>query len=669
MGRKSYWNSLAGQRADAALLEQARNEFPAPLETGVSRRSFIELAGLSAAALALQSCRAPEQKIIPYVKQPVELTPGVANWYASTCGGCRARCGTLVRVCEGRPVKLEGNPEHPLSQGGLCAAAHGEIFNLYYGERLRQPLSQGKAATWEEIDGQLMQQLAALRQSGGKVRLLTPFIASPTSHAACDRFLNKMPEARCVVYEAISTAAIRTAHERTHLFAGMPRYHLHKAQLVVSFAADFLGTWGAPVPQMRGYSQARDLRQEKPEMLHHVQFEPQLSLTGSNADRRIKLAPAEGFDALLYLAKRIAALTQSGGPLANFETARLRAHVRQAVEQVAAELQQRRGAGLGLCGWNDVDAQVLVNFINHTLGNYGHTLELTAVAPSGNDQQMVELVKEMNDGQVAALLSVGVNPVYDYYDSEAWLRGLAKVPLKIALSTSLDETAALADHVCPPPHFLEAWDDAMQARGVYSLAQPTIAPLFKTRAWQESLLKWSGEPGGYYEFLRAQWQARVFPLQTKYASFDEFWDRALHDGVFVVETAPEAPPTFATASLNGVAERLSARATEAAGKLSLALYEKVTLRDGAHAGIELPVHIQPGQHKECASVALGYGRTKAGKGGSNIGAALKVRRFNWVAYAHDDGLANLALNPDVTVGAGVLATGHTITTGIGTSGR
>src|SRR5574341_607144 len=369
MSRKRHWKSLEEYRDDADLAEQAKDEFPAPLEPGVSRRTFIELAGLAAAAVALQSCKTPEQKIIPYVKQPVELTPGVANWYATTCGGCSAACGALARVCDGRPVKLEGNPEHPLSGGGLCAAAHAEIFNLYYAERLRQPLSKGKTANWDEIDGQVGRQLATIRQSGGKARLLTPSINSPTSKFACELFRTRFADTRHVVYQPISTAAIIAAHERTHLSAGVaagiPHYHFNKAKLVVSFAADFLGTWGAHAPQMRDYSQARDLRGERKEMLRHVQFESTLSLTGSNADRRVRIAPAEGFDTLLYLAKLVAAKNNGDGAFAAFEPKHLSAGVRQAVEKTAEELQQHRGESLVVCGWNDVDAQSAVNFINH----------------------------------------------------------------------------------------------------------------------------------------------------------------------------------------------------------------------------------------------------------------------------------------------------------------
>ncbi len=682
MSRNRYWKSLEEYRGDPVLAEQAKDEFPAPLDHDLSRRAFIEIAGLSVAAMAVQGCSTPEQRIIPYVKQPVELTPGVANWYASTCGGCTAACGTLVRVCDGRPVKLEGNPEHPLSGGGLCAAAHAELFNLYNSERLRQPLVKGKAASWDEIDGQITGQLAAIQQSGGKVRVITPFIISPTSKLACELFETRFADARHVVSQSISTSAIFTAHERTHQFAGSPFYHFEKARLVVSFAADFLGTWGRPVPQMMGYSRARDLRSGRLEMMRHVQFESNLSLTGSNADRRVRIAPVEGFESLIYLAKLIGARNGSINPFTSFEPQHLTTSTRKAIEKSAGELKDHRGASLVLCGWNDVDAQAVVNFINHTLGNYSQTIDIDAPLSSSDDQRMAELVREMNEGQVAALIIAGVNPVYNYHDSQAFLRGLNKVPLKIALSLSLDETASQADFVCPTPHFLEAWGDAKPARDVYSLTQPVVAPLFSTRPWQQSLLKWSGDKREYYEFLRTQWRERIFPLQSKYTNFDEFWDRALHDGVFTVESTPGPLHEFVPAGLNGAVERLTARANEKAGKLSLDLYEKVALRDGTYAGnpwlqempdplskitwdnyanvaprlaekiglvdgdvvriingataIELPAHIQPGQHEDCVSVAVGYGRTNAGKAGNNIGAnAYPFIRFVNGSFQYD----------------------------------
>ena len=193
-----------GQPADLVQLESARTP-----RAGVSRRTFIEMIGFSAAALAFTSCRPPEQKIIPYLKQPVEFTPGVASWFASTCGGCSAGCGVLVKVRDGRPIKIEGNREHPLSGGGLCAVAHGMVFGLYDSDRLRQPLIGSKPTTWDEVDRQIMDILAATKKTGEKVRLLTGTITSPTSREAIAKFLSQFKDGKHVVYEAVSTAAIR----------------------------------------------------------------------------------------------------------------------------------------------------------------------------------------------------------------------------------------------------------------------------------------------------------------------------------------------------------------------------------------------------------------------------------------------------------------------------
>jgi molybdopterin-containing oxidoreductase family iron-sulfur binding subunit len=267
-----------------------------------------------------------------------------------------------------------------------------------------------------------------------------------------------------------------------------------------------------------------------------------------------------------------------------------------------------------------------------------------------------------------------VNPAYDYYDSEVFTLGLTNVPLKISLNPTKDETTQYADYVCPSHHFLEAWDDAEPVRGIFSLTQPTIAPLFHTRAYQESLLRWSGDGRSYYDVLRASWRQKLFPLQTRYATFDEFWDRSLHDGVFVLDAPSLAPANFVGGDLSAVVRRLSERVASGAEGLSLVLYEKVSLRDGAYASnpwlqelpdpitkvtwdnyacvspklaenmqleegsvvrltkgsisVEVPVFIQPGQDDNTMALALGYGRVRAGKAGSNVG----VNAYPFVSF-------------------------------------
>jgi molybdopterin-containing oxidoreductase family iron-sulfur binding subunit len=664
MNGENLWKIFQPQCPDGGSTSDDRP--PRLPRAGMSRRTFIEMIGYSAAALAFSSCRAPDQKIVPYLNQPVELTPGIANWYASTCGGCSAACGVLVKVRDGRPIKLEGNPEHPLTRGGLCAVAHAMVFGLFDAERLRQPLIDFGETTWDEVDRQIIQKLDEIKKSGGKLRLITPAITSPTSHEIITTFISQFADARHIVYEPVSHSAISEAHLRTHRTAAIPLYQFDKAKLVVSFGADFLGTWVAPTQFTRDYANARDLRDGRHQMLRHVQFESRMSLTGSNADKRIKISPAEDIGALLLLAKLIAAKTGPAG-FGSFDEPRLSPSVREAIEKTAEELVKLRGESLVLSGSNDIAAQCAVNFINHALGNYGQTLDLSRpFEPTrGGDQQMVELVGEMNAGEVAAVIISGVNPAYDYYDAEGLTLGLSKVPLKISLNPTKDETTQYAEYVCPQHHFLEAWDDAEPVRGIFSLAQPTIAPLFHTRAYQESLLRWSGDGRSYYDVLRASWQQKLFPQQTKYATFDEFWDRSLHDGVLVLEAKSSAAPSFVASELSSAVKRLNERSARAAEGLSLILYEKVAQRNGAHANnpwlqelpdpitkvtwdnyacvsaklaekmqleegqivritkdshsIQIPVFIQPGQDDNTVAVALGYGRWRAGKAGSKVG--------------------------------------------------
>jgi molybdopterin-containing oxidoreductase family iron-sulfur binding subunit len=640
---------------------------------GVSRRTFLEVLGYSTAALTLSGCRAPQQKIVPYLKQPVEFTPGMASWFASVCGGCSAACGVLVKVRDGRPIKLEGNPDHPLSSGGLCALAHGMVFGLYDPERLRQPLIGSQPATWEQIDQEITRKLAATKQSGGKVRVLTGPITGPTSLETIQKFLAQFSDAKHITYQPVSTDAIRQAHLRSHGVNAIPSYRFDKARLVVSFAADFLGTWIAPVQFTRGYAKARSLQNGEREMLRHVQFESRMSLTGSNADTRVKVSPAEEAQALLYLAKLIATADGTfaapiAQQLAAFEPARLNKKTRDAVERIAKDLMRLEGDALVLSGSDDPDVQYLVNFINHAAGSYGSTIDLAATIATNqsDDQDVVELVRQMNAGEIAALIVSGVNPAYDYFDSQAFSNGMQKVPLKISLNSTRDETSSLTDYVCPQSHFLEAWDDVEPARGTLSVNQPTIAPLFQTRAHQESLLRWSGDSRSLYDVLRQSWREKLFPQQKQYATFDEFWDQTLQKGVFTPDSAPIDTPAFKSDGLKEAIARLISVSGETPDGIGLALYQKVSIRDGRYANnpwlqelpdpitkitwdnyasvspryaetagleegrvarvtkgatsIELPVHIQPGQHDDVVAIALGYGRTQAGKAGDNVGA-------------------------------------------------
>ncbi|HQY67608.1 MAG TPA: 4Fe-4S dicluster domain-containing protein [Pyrinomonadaceae bacterium] len=665
---------MKGEKLWEQFLELDENGKPVSEKSsiaGISRRSFLAALGYTAAGVTLLSCRVPEQKIIPNLKQAPEEKPGIANWYASTCSGCSAGCGTLVKVRDGRPIKVEGNPEHPISKGGLCSVAHSLVFSLYDSERIQKPLAAGKEVAWKDIDVQMTEKLSAVKQTGGKVRFLSQTVISPTSKATIDKFLTGFKDGKHIVYESASTSAVALAHTRTHGAGATPVFHFDRAKVVVGFDADFLGTWISPVQFTKDYSTARDLKKGQKEMSRHIQFESRMSLTGANADKRIKLSSAEEAEALLFLSKTLVEKGNQPNPatvkLTTLETPALSPQMRKNIETTADELLAHKGESLVVSGSNDADIQQIVNVINQSLGNYGKTIdiEISTRTPQSGDQEFVSLLDEMKKGEVAALFVLNANPAYDYFASADFSENLKKVPLKVSFSPTLDETASLADFNCPNHHSLEAWDDAETVRGTYSFNQPTIAPLFATRAYQESLMLWSGDNRSYYEALRANWQGTLFTKQTKQPKFDDFWDKTLQDGVFVADAAAgvASQAGFNAVGLDDAIGRVKSRQISG---YSLALYQKISIRDGRYANspwlqelpdpiskttwdnyacvspetaaklnlsegqivsikkenkaIELPVLIQQGQSDDCIAVALGYGRAKAGKAGNNIGA-------------------------------------------------
>ncbi len=648
--------------------------------SGISRRTFLEAIGYTTAAIALTSCAAPEQKVIPYLKQSPEMTPGVASWYASTCGGCSAGCGVLVKVRDGRPIKVEGNPEHPLNKGGLCPVAHSMVFGLYDAQRVQQPLIGGKAVSWNDVDSRITQKLAEIKASGGKVRFLSNTIISPSSRSTINKFLSQFKDAKHIIYEPVSNSALRLAHLRTHGVETTPSYRFDQAKIVVSFGADFLGTWISPAAFTRGYSEGRDVNARKGDMLRHIQFESRLSLTGANADKRVKISPTEESAALLLLARLVASKSGASAStpqaIAAFDSGKLSAQTTAAIESCADELVRGRTRSLVVCGSNDVDKHQVVNYINNALDNYGKAILLgsAAQAGQGRDEDFQTLVQEMKDGGIAAVFVLNANPAYDHFAGADFSAAFSKVPLKVSLGPSLDETASQADVVCPTHHFLESWDDAEPVSGVLSLTQPTIAPLFKTRAYQESLMRWSGDNRSYYDALRTEWQTTHLPGQTQFKSFDDFWDKSLHDGVYLPPAADSAVPSFRNEGLDEAAARL-ATPIDSEG-FTLELYPKVTIRDGRFSNnpwlheipdpiskttwdnyasispataakfnvtegqvvrlkkneisVELPVLIQVGQSDDTIAAAVGYGRTKAGTVGNGIGANV----FPFVEYSN-----------------------------------
>jgi molybdopterin-containing oxidoreductase family iron-sulfur binding subunit len=658
-----YWKSVEELHHGPRF----NGEFPGGLPasgqpSGTTRRDFLTLMGFTFAAAGLSGCRAPVQNAIPLLVGSDQIVPGVSNWYATTCRGCASSCSLLVKQRDGRPIKIEGNAESQIFGGGTCATGQATVLSLYDDERLRGPLWHGEPAKWEEIDQRIAASLHDAVDRKREIVLLSGTITSPSTRAIIGEWQRRYLNFRHVEYDAISLSAMRTANGQSFGRAAVPHYAFDKARVIVGLEADFLGTWLSPVEFARQHAANR-----KPEGTPslHIQFESGMSVTGSNADLRVAVAPSQMGPVAVALLRRVA---HKAG-LSEIRPDRDPIDSRK-LDAVAAELWKHRGESLVVAGTNDILLQVVVNTLNAALGNIGKTIDLAqpSLQRGGDDAAMAGLIERMHSGDVHTLFMLDVNPAYDYHQPERFLSGLEKVALSISFSDRRDETSSHAHAVCPDHHFLEAWGDAEPVESHFSLAQPLIAPLFGTRAAQESLLKWLGHEPDYYAYLREFWHKSIFPRQHEVRDFQTFWERSLQDGVVALPpTTAALVPKFhgnAKAAVDSILE--SQRNPPSSGDCyELHLYESVALRDGRHANnpwlqelpdpiskttwgnfaavapgmatklnmkdgdvlrlkteigqIELPVFIQPGQELHTISVAMGYGRRLVGRAGQNVG--------------------------------------------------
>ena len=591
MSDKKYWQSFGERNDSEAYRKSGEDEFKEslPLE-GLDgkglfdakhpRRDFLKYLGFSTAAATLAaSCEMPVRHVVPYLNKPENMIPGVADFYATTYTIGGDVIPLVAKVRDGRPIKLEGNTLSSLTIGGTSARVQASVLDLYDMARLRYPVQSvgGKAqevSTFDAFDKLAADALAAA--AGSPVVVLTGTLTSPTTKQILSEFLAKYPGSRHVQYDADSYSGILLAAEGSYGKKMIPSYRLDNAQVIVSLGADFLGTWLSPVEFARHYSKGRKVDQDNPSMSIHYQFESLLSMTGSSADKRYTHKPSQsGAVALALLAELGGAVTAPSLP------EKLKAGIKSA----AKDLQDNKGKGLVISGSNDPHVQTIVNAINEAIGASGSTVDWSSPLQTrqGIDSDMNSLVTDLNDGKIGALLVYGVNPAYDYYDAEKFKTGLKKVKSSISFNDRLDETTELCKLVLPAPHFLESWGDTEPKPGFYSFLQPTIAPLFKTRPFEDSLLKWTGNNTTYEAFFKQYWIGKLGGVEA--------YEKALQDGV--VEPTTAAAAGGGTYSNAKVADAAAAIAEiKAAGPLEIAFYQSVAMGIGAQANnpwlLELP---------------------------------------------------------------------------------
>ena len=670
--KKRYWNGLEQLKNDPEYVKYAEREFPQELPLGKedsavpsnSRRDFLKMMGFSVAAASLAACEAPVRKAIPYLNKPVNLEPGVPNYYASTYSVGGDYCSIVVKTREGRPIKVQGNTLSQFSKGGTSAQVEASILSLYDKERITGPLAEGDKSEWEVVDAEIIKQLQAIAGQNGQIRIVSHSILSPTTQEIIDKFVEKYPSAQHIVYDTDSMHGMRVANKNNFGHALIPAYNFAKADVIISFGADFLGNWLNSVGYSRDYAKTRKINKEHRKMSRHYQYESLMSLTGSNADYRISIKPSqEG----LIIAKLYNLIASKAGQ--NTLSVADPGEVKF-LTKAADQLWSARGKSLVVAGSNDPDVQMLVNGINYMLGNYGNTIDLSNPVnlKQGNDQAMDNFVKELAEGKIGGVIFYNTNPVYNHPKGSEIAEAISKASLSISTSGVQDETASLAKYNLPDHHYLESWNDAEPVPGQLSLAQPSITPLFNTRQVQESLLTWMEEEvTDYYQYLNLTWESKYFPTQQKNTEYQTFWDQSLHDGVYNYDTESLSLSDFMP--VDSISQGIGRKYPASNEGLELILYTKVGIGNGTQANnpwlqempdpitkatwdnyltipqalarelgiaadgnqfpvatlstrgmtLKVPVLVQPGQARGTLGLALGYGRKNAGVVANNLG--------------------------------------------------
>ena len=620
---------------------------------GTSRRDFLKVLGFSfASAAVLASCKRPVLKALPYIIQPPELTPGQALYYASSYYDGHEYSGILVKTRDGRPIKIEGNALCSYNKEGTTARVQASVLSLYDDARLKSPTEENLPVSWETIDKKITSELTSINSTGGEIVLLTSSILSPSTTKLIKEFGARFKNFKWVQYDAISYSAVLEANSICFGRQVIPDYHFRNTSVVVSINADFLGTWVSPVHFIPDYISRRKPDNEEKDMLLHIHFESGMSLTGANADIRIKIKPSEEKILLIDLYNKIAEKT--GGEIFPGVP------YREDLSELAGNLIESKGKAIVLSGTNNVDIQIIVNGINLLLGSYTECIDLnnSLNIASGIDSNMENLVNELNNGTVNALIMYNVNPVYDYPDSNRFLSGIKKTELTVNMSVSLNETVGRCKYECPVHHYLELWDDSEIIPGQLSLSQPCINPIFDTRSFQDSLLKWTGKSTPYHNYLISNWEKTYYP-HSAFSDFRKFWNESLGNGIFSYKVPERNSFNFNKEGLNKV---MKSSSNVLSNGYEIIISESVSLGTGLHAnnpwlmelpdpisrqcwenvaavsltdakklglqmgslvkiadGLILPAFIQPGQTEGTISVSLGYGHTNSGPVCKNIG--------------------------------------------------
>jgi molybdopterin-containing oxidoreductase family iron-sulfur binding subunit len=650
---RQYWRSLEELADTDEFRELVHREFPNQASEWldpVGRRGFLKLMGASLALAGAACTRQPDELIVPYVRQPEDLVPGRALFFATAMPLAGSAIGLLAESHEGRPTKIEGNPDHPGSLGATDVYAQASVLQLYDPDRSRSVTFLGEIRPWNTFVQEMHRNIREAGGQGQGVRFLSESIVSPTLVAQVEEVLATLPQARWYQYEPVNDDNARAGAQLAFGEAVDTHYRFDRAKVIVSLASDFLGCGRGQVRYSRDFANGRRVRKAHADMNRLYVVEPTPTPTGAIADHRLPLRAAE----IESVARALAAGVSDGGTASTG-----RPEVDAWVAAAVADLTAQRGSSVVIAGQAQPPAvHALAHAMNAALGNVGQTVvHVESPHPvAGQMQSLRDLVAQMNAGSVRLLVIVGGNPVYTAPADLKFSEALEKVPTRVHLGLYDDETSVRCHWHVPDLHFLEQWSDARAYDGTVSIVQPLIAPLYGGKSAHDlATIFTTRTERSAYDAVREHWQGQP---QAAGRDFEAFWQKALHDGV-IADTA--LPPKAVTPRGNVAAS--NAR-SEPKG-LEIDFAPDPTVFDGRFANVgwlqelpkpllrlvwdnavllapstaqrlglrtqdvvevvyrgrtvRAPVWVQPGQAADAATVHLGYGRTRAGRAAEGTG--------------------------------------------------
>jgi len=680
---KKYWKTLTEFSDKKALLKNKQNEFEdgvtdnfEPYELNkISRRKFFALMS-AATALTATACSDYRDKgeIIPYNKRPEGLLPGTPNFYATSVNGV----GVLVKTREGRPINIEGNPDHPIYKGKVDGVTIASIINLYDPERLKEPTQKGRKVSWSSIDDELAKRFEAINKAGKEIAILSKRVYSPVVKELLEKFKQKFPITKIYYYDSLGNKNIVSAYQKNFNSTSIPLINWTNVKVAVSIESDFLSKENNSIYNTREFTSHRDIMKSK-DFIRLYSIEGNMSLTGANADYRITLRPDFHYEFVLSLINEIVINKKAVANILSTENYNLIKNyslnnfvAKHKLDNIKVfylvnDLIKTAGNNIVLCGETlNESAALAVNLLNEVLGNkfFSDTKAVNSeVLISVNEIE--QLIRNMDAKKVGAFINFGADPVFHFSYLKDFAKALKNVDLTISLGEDKNDTSEICEFSLPIHNDLESWNIFRKYDNLIEFQQPVINPIFNTKQKENIILTWINgfaniSEENYRNYLKTYFNEKIIPQTITAISSESLWYNSLHDG-FVVISSNESIGGFIQVSLpavsdyngqticqiekshfigdgnfanNGWLQEIPHPITKITWDNYAAISPSFAKMIGVEMGdiisvksksskIEIPIVIQPGLANDMISVEAGYGRKIIGDVGKEVGIDIK----------------------------------------------